>query len=41
LPTAEAHLSLRAKRADKVFDEGGTPRDEGIIEPQPILGSIA
>ena len=38
---AEAHLALRAKQASKVFGEGGTPSDEGIIESQPILGSIA
>jgi hypothetical protein len=38
---AEAHLALRAKQAHKVFGEGGTPSDEGIIESQPILGSIA
>ena len=28
-------------RPAKVFGEGGTPSDEGIIESQPILGSIA
>jgi uncharacterized protein (DUF2236 family) len=38
---AEAHLALRAKQASKVFGEGGTPSDEGIIESQAILGSIA
>ncbi len=38
---AEAHLALRAKQAEKVFGEGGAPSDEGIIESQPILGSIA
>ena len=38
---AEAHLALRAKQAAKVFGEGGTPSDEGIIESQAILGSIA
>ena len=38
---AEAHLALRAKQATKVFGEGGTPSDEGIIESQLILGSIA
>ena len=38
---AEAHLALRAKQATKVFGEGGTPSDEGIIESQQILGSIA
>jgi hypothetical protein len=38
---AEAHLALRARQATKVFGEGGMPSDEGIIESQPILGSIA
>ena len=38
---AEAHLALRAKQATKVFGEGGRPSDEGILESQPILGSIA
>ena len=38
---AEAHLALRAKQATKVFGEGGTPSDEGIIESQSMLGSIA
>ena len=38
---AEAHLALRAKQANKVFGEGGKPSDEGIIESQQILGSIA
>jgi hypothetical protein len=38
---AEAHLALRAKQARKVFGEGGLPSDEGIIESQAILGSIA
>jgi uncharacterized protein (DUF2236 family) len=38
---AEAHLALRAKQARRVFGEGGTPSDEGIIESQAVLGSIA
>jgi uncharacterized protein (DUF2236 family) len=38
---AEAHLALRAKQAHKVFGEGGKPSDEGILESQAILGSIA
>jgi hypothetical protein len=38
---AEAHLALRAKQARKVFGEGGRPSDEGILESQAILGSIA
>ena len=35
------HLALRAKQATKVFGEGGTPSDEGIMESQSVLGSIA
>jgi uncharacterized protein (DUF2236 family) len=38
---AEAHLALRAKQSAKVLGEGGLPSDEGIIESQAILGSIA
>ncbi len=38
---SEAHLALRAKQARKVFGEGGEPSDEGIVESQAILGSIA
>jgi hypothetical protein len=38
---AEAHLALRAKQARRVFGEGGTPSDEGIVESQAVLGSIA
>jgi len=38
---AEAHLELRAKQADKVFAEGVAPSEIGIIESEPILGSIS
>jgi uncharacterized protein (DUF2236 family) len=38
---SEAHLALRAKQAQRVFGEAGSPSDEGIIESEPILGSIA
>ncbi|MET3960222.1 uncharacterized protein (DUF2236 family) [Marmoricola sp. OAE513] len=37
---AEAHLELRARQAAKVFSEGLAPSEEGIIESEPILGSI-
>lgn len=37
---AQAHLELRARQKDRVFGEGRAPRDEGIIESQPILGSV-
>jgi uncharacterized protein (DUF2236 family) len=38
---AEAHLALRARQADRVFADGAAPSEEGIIESEPILGSIA
>ena len=38
---AEAHLELRAKQVDKVFAEGVAPSEIGIIESEPILGSIS
>jgi uncharacterized protein (DUF2236 family) len=37
---ADAHLDLRARQAAKVFGEGGSPSDEGIVESEPILGAI-
>lgn len=37
---AQAHLELRARQAAKVFGEGIAPSDEGIVESEPILGSI-
>jgi uncharacterized protein (DUF2236 family) len=37
---AQAHRDLREKQANRVFGEGRTPSDDGIIESQPILGSI-
>jgi uncharacterized protein (DUF2236 family) len=37
---ADAHLDLRARQAAKVFGEGARPSDVGIVESEPILGSI-
>ncbi len=37
----EAHLGLRARQHEKVFGEGAKPSDIGILESEPILGSIA
>lgn len=37
---AEAHLALRARQAERVFGEGAAPSEEGIVESEPILGSI-
>ena len=37
----DAHLELRARQHAKVFGEGAKPSEEGIIESEPILGSIA
>jgi len=38
---ADAHLELRARQATRVFGEGAAPSDEGLIESQEILGSLA
>ena len=38
---AEAHLELSAKQADRVFSDGAAPSEIGIIESEPILGSIS
>lgn len=37
---AEAHLALRERQAERVFAEGVAPSEEGIVESEPILGSI-
>jgi hypothetical protein len=37
---AQAHLELRDRQKTRVFGDGGAPSDEGIIESQPILGSV-
>jgi hypothetical protein len=38
---ADAHRDLRERQAAKVFGEGAKPSEEGIIESEPILGSIS
>jgi uncharacterized protein (DUF2236 family) len=37
---ADAHRDLRERLAAKVFGVGTEPSDEGIVESEPILGSI-
>ncbi|MCZ4500846.1 MAG: hypothetical protein JWQ74_3401 [Marmoricola sp.] len=37
---ADAHLALRARQAERVFGEGAAPSEEGILESEPILGSL-
>lgn len=37
---AEAHRALRERQAARVFGEGEAPSEEGIVESEPILGSI-
>jgi len=39
--SAEEHPALHAKQALPGIREGGTPSDEGVIESQATLGSIA
>ncbi|MBP2453151.1 oxygenase MpaB family protein [Mycolicibacterium lutetiense] len=38
---ADAHLELRARQHERVFGQGQPPSDEGLIESQPYLGSLA
>ena len=38
---SEAHKALRDKQAERVFGDGVAPSDEGIIESETLLGSIA
>jgi len=35
---SEAHRELRARQAERVFGEGVSPSDEGLVESEPILG---
>ena len=37
---AQAHRDFREKQSRRVFGEGLAPSDEGLVESQPILGSI-
>ena len=36
----QAHRQLRDRQRNRVFGEGRPPSDEGIIESQPILGTV-
>jgi hypothetical protein len=38
---SEAHLEWRAKQRARVFDAHQAPSDAGLIESEPILGSLA
>ncbi|MUL64236.1 hypothetical protein BOO86_07155 [Mycobacterium sp. CBMA 234] len=38
---ADAHHDLRAKQQQRVFGQGQAPSDEGLIESQAYLGSLA
>jgi hypothetical protein len=38
---SDAHLEFRARQRARVFDDGLAPSDDGIVESEPILGSIA
>jgi uncharacterized protein (DUF2236 family) len=35
---SEAHRELRARQAERVFGEGVSPSDEGLVESEPMLG---
>jgi uncharacterized protein (DUF2236 family) len=37
---AQAHLDWRAKQHQRVFGEGRAPSDAGLLESQPVLGSL-
>ncbi|MFI5625364.1 oxygenase MpaB family protein [Nocardioides sp. NPDC051685] len=37
---ALAHLELRARQRARVFDDHQAPSDEGLIESQPMLGTL-
>jgi uncharacterized protein (DUF2236 family) len=39
-PPARAHLDWRAKQHARVFEHGAKPSDAGLIESEPILGSM-
>lgn len=36
-----AHLELRARQAERVFGQHVAPSDEGIVESEPVLGSVS
>ncbi|NYI77452.1 oxygenase MpaB family protein [Nocardioides panzhihuensis] len=37
---AQAHLELRARQRARVFDHHQEPSDEGLVESQPMLGTL-
>lgn len=37
---AEAHIEWRTKQHSRVFEDRSEPSDQGLIESQPILGSL-
>ncbi|PQM46355.1 hypothetical protein C1Y40_03475 [Mycobacterium talmoniae] len=37
---AQAHLEMRERQKNRVFGQGCAPSDDGLIESQPILGSL-
>jgi uncharacterized protein (DUF2236 family) len=37
---AQAHLAFREKQHTRVFGEGRPPSEEGIVESEPILGTV-
>lgn len=39
-PPAQAHQELRDRQHRRVFGDGAAPSDEGIIESQPMLGTV-
>jgi len=39
-PPAHAHLEWRAKQHARVFDDHQAPSDAGLVESEPILGSL-
>ncbi len=39
-PPAQAHADFRATQVRRVFTEGTAPQEDGLIESQPILGSL-
>lgn len=40
LNPAQAHHDLREEQRSRVFGEGRPPSDEGIVESEPILGTV-
>jgi uncharacterized protein (DUF2236 family) len=40
-PPARAHREWRARQRVRVFEQGVAPSDDGLVESQPVLGSLA